>query len=202
MPMKLFFAPASPFTRKVRITAYEKGLHEDIELVTAPPMDNLPELHKTNPLGGIPALKLDNGECLYDSPVICEYLDSLNERPRLIPAAGMERYHVLRGQALADGVMDFAVAVVYERRRTDAEISESFVNRRLKGIDRALTAMSGEIDNLPETIDLRHIAFGSALGYVRFRLPEIEWEKTHPAMQDWFVKLSLRPSMKQTDPKG
>ena len=200
MAMKLFFAPASPFTRKVRIVAIEKGLHDRIELVTAPPMKNLPELHRANPMGGIPALLLEDGESLYDSPVICEYLDSLAEKPRLFPASGMERFRALRSQALADGLMEFAVEIVYERRRTDAEISQSVIARRTKGIERTLAAIDAEIADLPETPDIRHIGFGAALGYVSFRLPEINWQKAHPSMQDWFETFSRRPSMKETEP--
>lgn len=201
MAMKLFYAPASPYTRKVRIAAIEKGLHGKIELVTAPPAKNLPELHKANPLGGIPALLLENGEGLYDSAVICAYLDSLGETPRLIPASGMEKFRVLRGEALADGLMDSAVAIVYERRRTDAEISQAFIAKHTKGIERALNAMNAEIETLPQAIDLRHVAFGAALGYISFRLPEIDWRKAYPGMQKWFETLSARPSMKETEPK-
>ncbi|MCB1592887.1 MAG: glutathione S-transferase N-terminal domain-containing protein [Alphaproteobacteria bacterium] len=200
MAMKLFFAPASPFTRKVRIVAIEKGLHDRIELVTAPPMKNLPELHRANPMGGIPALLLEDGESLYDSPVICEYLDSLAEKPRLFPASGMERFRALRSQALADGLMEFAVEIVYERRRTDAEISQSVIARRTKGIERTLAAIDAEIADLPETPDIRHIGFGAALGYVSFRLPEINWQKAHPRMKRWYGKFSERPSMKETEP--
>lgn len=201
MAMKLFYSPTSPYTRKVRIAAIEKGLHGKIELVAAPPAKNLPELHKTNPLGGIPALLLENGEGLYDSVVICAYLDSLNDAPRLIPASGLEKFRVLRAEALADGATDSAVAIVYERRRTDSEISQSFIAKHAKGIERALAAMNAEIETLPQAIDLRHVAFGAALGYIAFRLPEIDWQKTYPGMQAWFAAFSQRPAMKETEPR-
>lgn len=202
--MKLFYTQNSPYSRKVRVTAREKGLANKIKEIIAPPSENPPELFKANPLGAIPTLVLANAEPIYDSPVICACLDSLAQDKRLIPTSGFEKIHVLRGEALADGMMDAAVGMVYERMRPSAEQSTLWINKRTSAIVRSLPVLALEIETLtPQTnhdIDLRYIAYACALGYIEFRHPNIEWKQTFPTMTRWYEEFNKRPSMKETAP--
>ena len=201
MTMKLFYTPTSPYARKVRIVALEKGLQDKISEVIAPPSDNPPELQKTNPLGAIPALLLENGESIYDSMVIGAYLDSLSKDNPLYPSSGIEKFRAMRAEALANGVMESGVAIVYERRRTDTGVSQKIVDKHLKAIDRCLPVMESESANFGKDIDIRQIAFGAALGYIAFRLPEVNWPAKAPKLAKWYEAFSQRPSIKATEPK-
>jgi glutathione S-transferase len=126
--MQLYYSATSPYVRKVRVVAIEKGLDGDIELIEAMPWPDPSLIATQNPLGKVPALVLDDGTALYDSPVICEYLDTLGEGNRLLPPVGPARWRSLRIQALADGIMDAAVSIVLERRRS-AELRSSEADR-------------------------------------------------------------------------
>ena len=126
--MKLFYSASSPFARKVRVAAREKGLAGSLEEVECNPFADPAELRRHNRLGKVPTLV--TGELvLYDSPVICEYLDLRKDGHRLIPTSGSDRWRVLRAQALADGMMDIAVQLTLERRRAAAEQSASAQQR-------------------------------------------------------------------------
>jgi glutathione S-transferase len=198
--MQLFYSIASPYSRKVRVTAREKGLHDRIQLHACVPLDNPPTLLHANPLGKIPALVLDNGIALYDSPVICEYLDSLDREQPLIPAHGDARWTVLRAQALADGLLDVAVAQVYEWRRPESERSPATLARWHAQMCRAVDEMAVQLGNLPPELNLGHIAFGCALGYLDLRFTDLGWRATQPALAAWFADFGQRESMRETRP--
>jgi len=198
--MRLLFAPPSAYSRKVRVVAREKNLHEHIEEILSNPYENPTDLHRANALGKIPSLILDDGSALYDSPVICEYLDALNASPGLIPTAGDERWRVLRTQALADGLLDAAVLIAQEKRRAAAEQSPSAIARWNAVIDRALSVMPGQLAALPAAINLGQIACACALGYLDFRQPERDWRGTAPELAAFFAEFSRRPSMQSTQP--
>ena len=197
--MQLLFSPTSPYVRKVRIVAWEKGLSPEITLVTASPFDHVGPVIAANPLGKLPALILDDGSALYDSPVICEYLDALGEGPRLLPAEGEARWEALRLQALADGVIDAAFSVVMELRRPESERSADWIGRWRTAISRAVLAAA----NRP-TEDgawgLGEISLACALGYIDFRLPDLVWRPTAPALADWYYVQQARPSFTATVP--
>ena len=199
--MRLFYAPPSAYSRKVRIVAFEKNLRADIEEVLCNPYENPALLLQANALGKIPALQLENGVTLYDSPVICEYLDSLNDRPRLIPETGAARWDVLRAQALADGLLDAAVLIAQEKRRPATEQSPDAIARRNAVIDRALEAMVRDLSTLPGAINLGRIACACALAYLDFRQPERNWRAAFPALATWYAHFSERPSMRATEPE-
>ena len=198
--MKLFCSLTSPYARKVRVTAREKGLASRIEELVCVPQQSA-ELRRSNPLGKVPALLLDDGLALYDSPVICEYLDSLAPQPRLLPD-GRERWLIKRAEALADGVLDAAVACVMEARRPDGERSPGAVSHWRGQITRALAEMDEQLPELPDALNLGLIAFGCALGYVDLRHADLQWRDHHPGLALWFERFGARPSMVETRAPG
>lgn len=197
--MKLFYSTSSPFARKVRIVTREKGLVSAMIEIECNPFANPVELQQVNRLSKVPAL-LAEGLALYDSRVICEYLDSLAEQPRLVPVEGPDRWLVLRAQALADGLLDIAVALTLEERRPAQEQSVPVMNRWREQIQGALDAMHSQSAESARSITLGHIAFGAALGYLDFRHPEIRWREGRSALAEWFEALAQRDSMTQTMP--
>jgi len=197
--MKLLHSPTSPYVRKVRVLAIERGLADRIELVTAIPWPDPAPVVGDNPLGKVPVLVTEDGFALYDSPVICEYLDSIASGPALIPPAGIERWRVLRCQALADGILDAAVAVVLERRRPAPEQSAAAIRRSLDAIHRAVAALPAELKS-PFEFDLGQIALAVALGYLEFRLGDTDFGAGAPAIRDWWAAVRERPSLVSTRP--
>ena len=199
--MKLFFSPASPFARKVRISALELGLAERIEVieVSLSPVQPHHGLRSHNPLGKIPALVTEAGEALYDSPVICEYLDALAGGDHLWPAAGPGRWRALRRQALADGLADAAILMRYELliRPEGLRWSEWLDGQRLK-VRTALEAL--EAEPLDGPFDIGAISIMCALEYLEFRFPEERWREGRPQLAAWHEGLSHRPSVVATRP--
>jgi len=199
--MKLFYSLTSPYARKVRVTAYEKGLADRIELVPCNPHEPDPALLAANPLGRVPTLVIEDGTALFDSPVICEWLDSWGAGPRLLPPAGDERWRVLRGQALADGMLDDAVAMVLERRRPEALQSPAHQAGRSAALLRAAADVEAGLVGTDGDLSLAHIALGCALAYLDFRLPELDWRPEAPRTAQWLEAFCRRPSMRDTQPQ-
>ncbi len=198
--MRLLFSPTSPYVRKVRATAIEKGLEASIALQPADVFGDEATVAPINPLRKVPALILDSGEALYDSPVICEYLDSLAPEPALLPPGGPARWSVLRTQALADGIADAGFNIVMERRRPESQRSDEWQGRWRAAILRAATALDQEAQGWDAAVDLGRIAVACALGYVDFRLAEIDWRAGNAALAAWFAEISSRPSLAGTAP--
>ncbi|HXQ64607.1 MAG TPA: glutathione S-transferase N-terminal domain-containing protein [Steroidobacteraceae bacterium] len=198
--MKLLHSPTSPYVRKVRVVAIEKGLAARIELVAANPWPDPAGIVTMNPLGKVPVLLLDDGTPLYDSPVICEYLDSLAAASPLIPRAAPDRWAVLRRQALADGILDAAVAIVLERRRPEAERSAASQERAAAAIRRSIAALVAEIRPPSSPFDLGQIAIAVALGYLEFRLGDLGLLASPSAISDWWTTVKRRPSLVATQP--
>ncbi len=204
--MKLFCSLTSPYARKVRVVAREKGLAGRIDEIVCVPQAS-EELRRHNPLAKVPALVLDDGFALYDSPVICDYLDSLSldslaPQPRLIPADGRERWLIKRAEALADGVLDAAVAALMETRRPDGERSPGQIRHWREQITRALAEMDEQLPELPDALNLGLIAFGCALGYLDLRHADLQWRDHHPGLNLWFERFDARPSMAETKAPG
>ncbi len=198
--MKLYYSTTSPYARKVRVVAIEKGLGARLELDLASPWPDPAAIVPFNPLGKIPVLVGDDGLVLYDSPVICEYLDANGGGPKLVPAAGRERWEVLRRQALADGMLDAAVAIVLEGRRPPGERSTDAPRRAAEAIRRAVAAIGTDVPPPAAPFDLGAIAIAVALGYLDFRLPELGAGAAHPALRDWWHTVRERPSLAATRP--
>ncbi len=198
--MKLRYSGTSPFVRKVLVTAIELGLDKRIERVPTNPSDPASDLGKENPLGKVPSLQLDDGIALYDSAVICEYLDSLAGN-RFHPASGPARWTALRREALADGIMDAGVLVRGEILRPAGEQSAGFAAKQKGKMAKALDSLEGEADKFGEGLDIGLIAIASALGYVDFRFAADKWRQSRPKLARWYDRFAQRPSMLATAPK-
>ncbi|WP_299621290.1 glutathione S-transferase N-terminal domain-containing protein [Pelagibius sp.] len=198
--MQLFHAPTSPYARKCRVVARERGLMGGIEEIVCNPYDDPAALQAKNPLTRVPALVLDDGTALFDSPVICEYLDSLGEAPALIPAAGAERYRVLVAAALAQGMTDSALGITMESRRPEGERSPAAVERWRASILRGLDAMMMHLQGLPGGLTLAQIACGTTLGYLDLRHGALNWRHGRSDLAAWFADFNERPAMQETDP--
>jgi glutathione S-transferase len=198
--MKLLHSTTSPYVRKVRIVAIEKGLAGRIELVAANPWPDPAVAAGSNPLGKVPVLLLDDGTAVYDSPVICEYLDSLVPARPLIPREGLDRWVVLRQQALADGILDAAVGIVLERRRPEAERSIAAQARAADAIRRSVAALRHEVRPPDARFDVGQIAMAVALGYLEFRLSDLDLGTAEGAVRDFWAAAKTRPSVVATQP--
>ena len=205
--MKLRYSPTSPYVRKVSVTAIELGLAERIERVPTDTQDRDSGLAEHNPLGKVPALILDDGAVLYDSPVICEYLDTLHDGPRMFPAAGPARWAALRQQALADGILDAAILRMIETlRRPEALRWRTWIKHQTAKVMRAADQFEAEaatLEGVPEgPPTIGRVAAGCALGYLDFRFPELEWRAGRPKLAAWYENFAQRSAMRQTTPKA
>jgi glutathione S-transferase len=202
--MKLIASLTSPYVRKIRIVLAEKKI--DCDLVLDSPWVEGNQVAVVNPLGKIPVLVLDDESTLYDSRVIAEYLDTVAPNNRLIPASGRERISVKRWEALADGVLDAAVAAFLESKRPDGERSPAWIERQRGKVNQALKVMSDDLGEQPwchgNSLSLADIAVGCALGYVSFRLGDIRWSEQYPRLSQLYEKLMQRPAFAETVPQG
>jgi len=201
--MKLLSAPASPYSRKVRIVLAEKRIECEVERVDVQPQDNPVNAH--NPLGKIPTLLLDDGTALFDSRVIVEFLDNLTANSRLIPQDSRERIAVRRWEALADGVLDAGLLIRYESLRPEGERSATWTGKQAARVRRGLAQMEAELGGRAwcqgERYTLADIALGCCVGWVGFRKPAgIDWRADCPALARHYDKLMERPAFAETVP--
>jgi glutathione S-transferase len=198
--MKLRHNPASPFVRKVMVVAHETGLADKIELLdtTVSPVAANATLAGENPLMKIPALVTDDGETLFDSPVICEYLDSL-AGGKIFPAAGKARWAALRQQALGDGILDALILCRYEiAARPEEKRHAAWTDGQLKKAHQGLAAL--EREDLSGVPTIGTITTACTLGYLDFRFPDDGWRARHPKLAEWYKTVEQRPSMQATKP--
>ena len=200
--MKLRYSPTSPYVRKVMVTAIETGLADDIELVPTNVWKE-DDIVLLNPLGKVPTLVTGGGEVLYDSPVICEHLDTLHDGIRLFPPAGGARWIALRQQALADGILDAAVLRLLEGRRPQGERSAAWAERQKSCVERGHDVIEAEADAglLAGDVTIGQISIGCALGWLDFRFPDDCWRADREVLSNWFEEFCKRPSMRETVPK-
>lgn len=203
--MKLIGNTTSPFVRKVRIVMAEKKL--DYQFVE----DNVWSEHSTigesNPLGQVPCLIMDGADAIFDSRVIVEYLDTLSPVGKLIAAGGRERAAIKTWEALADGVLDAAVAARLEAtwaQRAPEQRCQPWIARQMGKIEQSLRAMSHGLADKPychgNALSLADVAVGCCLGYLDFRLPDVDWRGAYPNLQRLYDKLAQRSSFVQTQP--
>lgn len=200
--MKLIGSYTSPYARKVRIVLAEKKI--DYEFVIDSPWVADTKVPDLNPLGKIPVLVLDDNTPLFDSRVIVEYIDNVTPNNKLFPAPNRERTEVKRWEALADGLLDAAVAAMLENKRPANERSPAWAERQLEKVTRALQFMADELGEqsfcMGTHISMADIAVGTALGYLCFRFPDIAWQAAHPNLEKLYQKLMLRPSFADSVP--
>jgi glutathione S-transferase len=198
--MQLRYAATSPFVRKVLVIAIETGLIDRIEKIAGPgsPLKPNREGPTAAPLAKIPSLLTDDGQLLYDSPVICEYLDSLHGGARFFPA-GAPRWKALRRQALGDGILDAAITVRYETTLRPKELQwTDWCDAQAGKWRAALDSLDG--DALDDGFDIGHVTIACALGYLDFRFEAESWRATRPRLAAWYQAMAQRPSLKQTEP--
>ncbi len=201
--LKLWFAGASPFARKVRIVARETGLTNRIEEVatSVSPVAANETLARDNPLIKVPSLVTDAGVMLYDSRVICEYLDGLHQGARLFPQAGDERFTALRRQALGDGMLDAAVLCRYEHAvRPEALRWADWSAGQKRKIFGGLDALEADVMSWQDQFNIGQISAACVLGYLDFRFAEWGWREQRPRLERWFETAARRPSMQATLP--
>lgn len=198
--MHLLGSLTSPFVRQVRVVIAEKHLGDRVLLEETNPFENSQALLAANPLGKVPALVGTDVGTLHDSRLICEYIDSLNDTPRLLPRGGDERWHILRQQATAVGIMDAAAAHVLESRRDDGMISARWQERRTEAMRRGVQHIAEDFLLNPPQMTLGSIAVAVALAYLDFRHPQVPWRDTHEELATWLDDFSQRPSMQATRP--
>lgn len=199
--MKLISSPLSPFVRKVRVLLLESGLADQVEVVdvTTTPLETDPQAAAANPLGKIPALVRLDGPAIHDSRVITRYLDQ-QSGGRFYPEARL--WEVLTLEAIAEGIMEAALAMTYEARFRPEDMRYApWVEGQWAKAARALDAVEARwMSHLAGPLDMSHIALGCALGYLDFRHDARGWRVGHPALEAWYAKMSARESMVKTAP--
>ena len=198
--MQLRFSPTSPYVRKVLITALETGTRDLFETIATGPWDADTDLGKSNPLCKVPTLVLDSGEALFDSAVICEYLDSLHPGRKVFPQAGLLRFMSLRMQALGDGIMDAAILRRLEAARAPAQRSADWQARQQQAVSRGLDDLQGHIGALEGEPHIGAITAACALAYLDFRFADEPWRPDREALSNWYEGWCQRPSMMDTQP--
>jgi glutathione S-transferase len=201
--MRLHYSYASPYVRKVMMVAIETGQEDALELTArkVSPVAADVEVNRDNPLGKVPCLVTEDGQALFDSRVICEYLDSRHDRPKLFPA-GPARWTALRRQAQADGILDAGILARYETMlRPDERRWPDWVAGQKAKMARALDALEGEAESFGEAVDIGTIAVGCALGWLDFRYAADAWRSGRPRLAAWFEGFAQRPAMAATAPR-
>lgn len=202
--MKIYHSPLSPYVRKCMVVAIELGLANRIEIIpgAANPITRDQNIVAKNPLGKVPTLVTDDGMSLYDSRVICEYLNDLGQG-KLIPASGAARWQVLAEQSLGDGMLDAALLARYENAmRPEALRWSEWTSGQLEKVHSGLAVIESNAAKWGETFDLGKITLACALGYLDLRFPTIDWRKQYPQAATWFAKFNARASMQATVPKA
>ncbi len=201
--MLLRHSHTSPFVRKVTVLLHETGLTERVRMEKVDGWSEPGFLTAENPLSMVPTLLLDDGSSLYDSAVICEYLDAQHPGPKLIPPVGEARWRVLREQALADGMLECAVLIFMELNKRPVEKRwDWWVDLKRRAIVRALDLLERDVATLGDRVDLGTISIAIALGYLDLRGAVEAWRDPRPMLSAWHAGFAQRPSMMATVPPG
>lgn len=200
--MKLYFSPHSPYVRKVMACAVARGIEAQIKRVISKPFDLPADLLSDNPLSKVPTLVTDDGLALFDSPVICEYLDVVGDAPPLFPQSGPDRWMALKFQALADGILDAAVRRLLEERLPQDEARSAFSARQKAAVKRALDLLDREADALQGAWTIGSLAAACSLGYLDFRYDHEPWRGDRPRLAAWYAGVRDAPPLSRTVPTG
>jgi len=200
--MKLRYSPTSPFVRKVLVTLVETGLDDDVEKILTNIWNPESPHRKENPLGKIPVLITDDGTRLYDSPVICEYLDSLHDGEKLFPASGEARWRALTLQALGDGMAEAAVLIYMENHRPKEARHDEWIASQETVIRNSMDALEAEWGRLDGAINIGTVSVACMIGWLEFRFPDFLWRDERPGLAAWYDEFANHPSMAATAPRN
>ncbi len=200
--MKLYASAGSPFARKIRVMLLEKNVPHELEMVD---LFGPNELKRTNPIGKVPALRLDDGRVLTNSPLIADYLDGRFPQPRFIPADAEVRLEVRRWEALADGTMDAAVASFYEMRFHDEQKrSRDWLDRQRGKLDSGFAALEEMLDGrrwcAGDAVSLADVAIACHIGFITLRRPDFFPQERYPGLVRLWKNMEARESFKRTAP--
>ena len=198
--MKLYFSPFSPYVRKCLVVGHELGLDARITLLpsAAHPIQRDQAIIANNPLGKVPTLLTDDGQALYDSRVICEYLDDL-AGGTLFPKTGAARWQALTLHALADGMLDAALLARYEDvARPEAIRWKEWRAGQLDKVETSLAHLEGNLHTLAGRVDIGSLSMACALWYLDVRFTELQWRGRYPKVADWYLGFSQRASTQMT----
>lgn len=200
--MRLIASLTSPFARKVRIVLFEKRI--ECPMTVDIPWNAETQVSQFNPLGKVPVLVFDDGNSLFDSSVIVDYLDAISPVTQLMPKDRRQAVQVRRWEALADGISDAAATIFLERKRPAKQQSPDWIERQQKKIDLGLQALSNDLGDKAwcngEGYTLADIAVVCCLGYLSLRFPEILWRDLYPNLAKLADKLAQRPAFIETVP--
>lgn len=198
--MKITASGASPYVRKVMACAIARGIDNQLEKWTITTTD--PVLSDSNPLGKVPTLITDQGVALFDSPVICEFLDSIGSAPALFPAAGPARWAALRLQAIGDGILDASQPRRREIALPQDEGRVGYIDLQRGKVTRAIDVLEKEAASLGALKTVGDIAVACALGYLDFRFANEPWRPGHPKLEAWYASVLELPPIATTIPKA
>jgi glutathione S-transferase len=198
--MKLFYSPNSPYVRKVMACAIARGLDQQIERVNTNPHDSPAVLLDANPLSKVPCLIADDGAAVFDSPVICEFLDSQGSAAPLFPPPGPARWQALTLQALADGILDAALVRRGLAGEAPDAVRREVIARQKAAMVRALDVLERAVPH--QGLDIGTIAVACALGYLDLRFAADDWRAGRPHLAAWFAAIGKEPALARTAPPG
>jgi len=198
--MKLAFSAASPYVRKAMACAIARGIESQVEKWGIKTTDAA--LTQVNPLSKVPTLVTDDGVALYDSPVICEYLDSIGSAPKLFPPAGPARWTAIRQQALGDGIMDASQPRRRELGLPQDEGRVTWIEQQKGKVATSLDVLEAEAHTLGDLKTIGEITIACALGYLDFRFAHEPWRPGHPKLEAWYARVVTLPPMAGTMPVG
>jgi glutathione S-transferase len=196
--MKLAFSAASPYVRKVTACAIKRGINDKIERLKIGTTD--PALLQYNALSKVPTLITDDGTCIFDSPVICEFLDGIGSAPRLFPPAGPARWKALTQEALADGILDATQPRRRELTLPQDEGRKGYIALQQGKVTRAVAEFEKQAGSLGNLDTIGEISIGCALGYLDFRYANEPWRAGHPKLTAWYEKVVKLPPLADTMP--
>ena len=196
--MKLHYTAASPFCRKVMVAAIECGIDDDIEIVTTNPHQSQPGFVALNPFSKIPTLVLDDGTVLFESLLICEYLNELAGGEQVLARPGPGCLRILRKHALGNGIMEASVLRRMESLRATDPDREKNLARQRAIMERALDQVETVIDTFGDDMDIGNISIAVSLGYIDFRFSDDGWRERRPKLAKWYARVSNRKSLLQT----
>ncbi|MEX3314423.1 glutathione S-transferase [Sulfitobacter sp. PS-8MA] len=205
MTIKLFHSAASPFVRKVLVCAHEKGVESDVELLASKawPVKRDPEIVRENPSGQVPSAILEDGSPLFDSRVICAYVDTMSDNAPLLPAEAKARFAAMTLEALGDTLMGAALLCRYESVLRPSEFYwDLWHESQMEKIGSALDDLEDRwIETLNGPVSIGTITIGCALGYLNFRFADKDWRNGRTKLAAWYDKFVTRPSMVATMPE-